>query len=150
MSIWGKILGGTAGFAIGGPLGAILGVMAGNIYDKSKKKSFNFQSISNQQKQSIFALSVIILSAKLAKADGVVTKDEISAFKEKFRISENDMSHVGKIFNEAKKTSYGFENIAKQVSDLFYDNSLILEELLSNLFYIAEADGVISKEELSY
>tara|TARA_Y100000590_G_scaffold254060_1_gene285362 strand:+ start:2581 stop:3309 length:729 start_codon:yes stop_codon:yes gene_type:complete len=150
MSIWGKILGGTAGFAIGGPLGAILGVMAGNIYDKSKRKSFNFHSISNQQKQSIFALSVIILSAKLAKADGVVTKDEISAFKEKFRISEKDMSQVGKIFNEAKKTSYGFENIAKQVSDLFYDNSLILEELLSNLFYIAEADGVISKEELSY
>ena len=37
MSIWGKIIGGTAGFAIGGPFGAILGVMAGSIYDKSKK-----------------------------------------------------------------------------------------------------------------
>ena len=35
MSVWGKIIGGTAGFALGGPLGAILGVMAGNFYDKS-------------------------------------------------------------------------------------------------------------------
>ena len=87
MSIWGKIIGGTAGFALGGPLGAILGVMAGNIYDKSKKTSFKFQSIPNQQKQNIFALSVIILAAKLAKADGVVTKDEIEVFKEKFKIT---------------------------------------------------------------
>ena len=42
MSIWGKIIGGTAGFALGGPLGAIIGVMAGNVYDRSKKTSFNF------------------------------------------------------------------------------------------------------------
>ena len=86
MSIWGKIIGGTAGFALGGPLGAILGVMAGNVFDKSKKTKFNFNQISNQQKQNIFALSIIILSAKIAKSDGVVTKDEIIAFKEKFKI----------------------------------------------------------------
>ena len=82
MSIWGKIIGGTAGFALGGPLGAVLGVMAGNVFDKSKKRKFNFNQISNQQKQNIFALSIIILSAKIAKSDGVVTKDEIIAFKE--------------------------------------------------------------------
>mgnify|MGYP001322184847 CR=1 FL=1 len=150
MSIWGKIIGGTAGFALGGPLGAILGVMAGNIFDRSKKSNFNFQTISNNQKQNIFALSIIILAAKLAKSDGVVTKDEIFAFKDKFKISENDMKQVGKIFNEAKKTSYGYENIAKQVGDLFQDNLIILEELLNNLFYIAEADGNISNEELVF
>ena len=150
MSIWGKIIGGTAGFALGGPLGAILGLMAGNIYDKSKKKSFKFHEIPNQQKQSIFALSVIILAAKLAKTDGVVTKDEIFAFKEKFKISSTDMEQVGKIFNEAKKTSYGFETIAKQVGSLFQNNLVILEELLNNLFYIAEADGEISEKELIF
>ena len=150
MSIWGKIIGGTAGFALGGPLGAILGVMAGNIYDKSKKTSFKFHEIPNQQKQSIFALSVIMLSAKLAKADGVVTKDEIEAFKEKFRISSTEMEQVGKIFNEAKKTSYGFEKIAQQVGSLFQNNHVVLEELLNNLFYIAEADGKISEEEIIF
>ena len=132
MSIWGKIIGGTAGFALGGPLGAILGVMAGNIYDRSKKTSYKFHEIPNQQKQSIFALSVIILAAKLAKADGVVTKDEIEAFKEKFRISSTEMEQVGKIFNEAKKTSYGFEKIAQQVGSLFQNNHVVLEELLND------------------
>ena len=150
MSIWGKIIGGTAGFAIGGPFGAILGVMAGNLYDRSKKTSFRYQQIPHQQKQSIFALSVIILAAKLAKADGVVTKDEIEAFKEKFRISSTEMKQVGKIFNEAKKTSYGYEKIAEQVGQLFSNNKIVLEELLNNLFHIAEADGKISKNELNF
>ena len=61
MSIWGKIIGGTAGFALGGPLGAILGMMAGNVFDRSKNKSYNFHQVSNQQKQNLFALSIIIL-----------------------------------------------------------------------------------------
>jgi len=150
MSIWGKIIGGTAGFALGGPIGAILGVMAGNVYDKSQKKNYNFHQITNQQKQNIFALSVIILSAKIAKSDGIVTKDEIYAFKEKFKISSKDMEHVKKIFNEAKKTPYGYENIAQQVSQLFSENKIVLEELLNNLFYIAEADGNISENELNF
>ena len=148
MSIWGKIIGGTAGFALGGPIGAILGVMAGNIFDKSKKSRFNFNQISNNQKQNIFALSIIILSAKIAKSDGVVTKDEIEAFKEKFNIPKEEISQVSKIFNEAKKSTYDFKNVADQVGQLFLDNKILLEELLNNLFYIAEADGNLSINEI--
>ena len=150
MSIWGKIIGGTAGFALGGPLGAILGVMAGNVFDKSKKTKFNFNQISHQQKQNIFALSIIILSAKIAKSDGKVTKDEIEAFKEKFKIPKDELSQVSKIFNEAKKSKFGYEKIADQVGTLFFDNKLLLEELLNNLFYIAEADGNISVNEIDF
>ena len=148
MSIWGKIIGGTAGFALGGPLGAILGVMAGNIYDRSKKTNLNFNQTSNKQKQNFFALSIIILSAKIAKSDGVVTKDEIIAFKEKFKIPPTEMSQVAKIFDEAKKSKFGYEKIADQIGMLFSDNKLILEELLNNLFFIAEADGNISVNEI--
>ena len=150
MSIWGKIIGGTAGFAIGGPLGAILGVMAGNVFDKSKFKKINNLNLSNEQKQNIFALSVIILSAKIAKSDGVVTKDEIVAFKEKFKIPSNEINNVSRVFNEAKKSTYGYEKIAEQIGILFSDNKILLEELLNNLFYIAEADGNISNQELVF
>ena len=98
MSVWGKVIGGAAGFALGGPLGAMMGVMAGSIYDKSRKsrksssahqgipnQQKQYQEISSEEKQHIFALSVITLTAKLAKADGVVTQDEIEVFKEKFK-----------------------------------------------------------------
>ena len=148
MSIWGKIIGGTAGFALGGPIGAILGIMVGGTLDKTAKRFSNSNQIPHNQKQNIFALSVIILSAKIAKADGQVTKDEIYAFKEKFRISDDEMPEVGKIFNEAKKSTEGYKEIANQVGLLFVDNKILLEELLNNLFYIAESDGDTSVNEI--
>ena len=56
MSIWGRVIGGAAGFALGGPIGAILGVMAGGAFDRrsKSKSSFNFNRINNNQKQQIF------------------------------------------------------------------------------------------------
>ena len=148
MSIWGKIIGGTAGFALGGPIGAILGVMVGGSFDRKSKNFSNSNQIPHQHKQNIFALSIIILSAKIAKADGHVTKDEIYAFKDKFNIPESEMSEVGKIFNEAKKSKEGNKKIANQIGSLFSDNNLLLEELLNNLFYIAESDGDTSDSEI--
>ena len=148
MGIWGKIIGGTAGFALGGPIGAILGVMVGGSFDRTARRFSKNDKIPHQNKQNIFALSIIILSAKIAKADGEVTKDEIFAFKDKFNISENEMSQVGKIFNEAKKSKEGYKEIANQVGLLFSDNKILLEELLNNLFYIAESDGNTSVYEI--
>ena len=151
MSIWGKILGGAAGFALGGPLGAIIGIMAGSAFDKKKSRaSFNYKNIDQNQKQQIFTLSFIVLSAKLAKSDGQVTKDEINAFKEKFNVPKSELSKVGKIFNEAKKDVYGYKQIADQIGILFQDNKILLEELLNNLFYIASSDGNISINEVNF
>ena len=150
MSIWGRIIGGAAGFALGGPIGAILGVMAGGAFDRRSrsKSSFNFNKIDNNQKQQIFTISFIILSAKLAKSDGQVTDDEIRAFKEKFKVPKSELNKVAKIFNEAKKDSYGYKEIANQVGNLFSDNKILLEELLNNLFFIAASDGNISVDEV--
>ena len=116
MSIWGRVIGGATGFALGGPIGAILGVMAGGAFDRRSKSrsSFNFNQINNNQKQQIFTLSFIILSAKLAKSDGQVTDDEIRAFKDKFKVPKSEISKVAKIFNEAKKDAYGYKQIANQ------------------------------------
>ena len=148
MSIWGRLLGGAAGFALGGPIGAILGVMAGSAFDRKKQSSFNFSQISQEQKQQIFTISFIVLSAKLAKSDGQVTNDEIQAFKEKFNVPKSELSKVGKIFNEAKKDVYGYKQIADQVGLVFANNKILLEEMLNNLFFIAASDGEISLKEV--
>mgnify|MGYP001483416695 CR=1 FL=1 len=150
MSIWGRLIGGATGFALGGPIGAIIGVMAGSAFDRRSKprSNFNFNRINNNKKQQIFTLSFIILSAKLAKSDGQVTEDEIRAFKEKFKVPKSEMNKVAKIFNEAKKDTYGYKKIANQVGNLFSENKLLLEELLNNLFYIAASDGNISISEI--
>lgn len=84
MSIWGKLLAGTFGFALGGPIGALLGVIAGHSVDKIRSQSDTYQE-GIQSTQEVITVGVIILAAKLAKADGQVTADEVSAFKENFK-----------------------------------------------------------------
>ena len=78
MTIWGKIIGSATGFALGGPIGALLGGAAGHALDKFKIKEKLPEELA--LKQIGFTIGVIVLSAKMAKADGNVTKSEIEAF----------------------------------------------------------------------
>ena len=146
MSIWGSLLGGVIGFSLGGPFGALLGsFLGGKISRISSSSSFT----SQQNSQQIFALSLIILSAKLSKADGRVSKEELIAVKDKLQIPDSEIDQVAKIFNKAKDESTGYEPYAKQISEIFKGNQNVLEEVINILFYIAEADGHVSNEEES-
>jgi len=154
MSIWGKVIGGVTGFSVGGPLGAILGVAAGHAYDKSQQEMSDpsgFQGGFNQQsKQVAFTTAIIVLGAKMAKADGRVTPDEVKAFKQVFQIPASEMSAVGRVFDEAKQEATGVEPYAKQIADMFRFQPQVLEELLGGLFHIAKADGVIHPKEIEF
>ena len=146
MSIWGSLLGGVIGFSLGGPFGALLGsFLGGKISNISSSNTFGNQ----QNSQQIFALSLIILSAKLSKADGRVSKEELIAVKDKLQIPDSEIDQVAKIFNKAKDESTGYEPYAKQISEIFKGNQNVLEEVINILFYIAEADGHVSNEEES-
>ena len=149
MSVWGKILGGAAGFALGGPLGALIGAVAGHAVDKMSGGTATAES-ADATKQIAFTIGVIVLGAKLAKADGQVTRDEVDAFKQVFRIPPEEMKNVGRVFDQARKNAGGYEPYAKQLARMFADNPAVLEELLGGLFHIARADGRITEEELGY
>ncbi len=148
MSIWGKILGGVGGFAIGGPIGALIGAFGGHAIDKYRAENSN--AGNNSDKSVAFTIAVVVLGAKMAKADGIVTKDEISAFREVFLIPPDEMKNVSRLFNQARKDSSGFEPYAKQVAGLFKDQPQVLEELLWCLTHIAKADGNIHPAELDF
>ncbi len=149
MSVWGKILGGAAGFAIGGPLGAILGTVAGHAVDKMRDSTREAPG-DDATRRVAFTIGVIVLGAKMAKADGVVTKDEIGAFKEVFDIPQEELQNVGRLFNQARRDARGFEPYARQIARLFRHNPAVLEELLGGLFHIARADRKITPDELDY
>ena len=149
MSIWGKIIGGVAGFAIGGPLGAIMGTVAGHAYDK--RKTGDAATLGRAgTRQVAFTTAVIVLSAKMAKADGQVTRDEVDAFKELFDIPTGEMKDIGRLFDEAKKDAGGFEPYAEQIAMMFASQPAVMEELLGGLFHIAKADGVVHPNELNF
>ena len=144
MSIWGSLIGGMIGLSLGGPFGMLLGSIIGSKVSRSKGQGF--KSFVNPQQ--VFALSLIVLSAKLSKADGNVSKEELIAVKDKLRIPDNEIEQVGKIFNKAKEESSGYEPYAKQISEIYKQNLNVLEEVINILFYIAEADGEVSPKEL--
>ena len=149
MSIWGKLIGGAAGMALGGPIGAILGIAAGHGVDKVRKfdASESNKNFSNDQKEQIFATSVIAISAKLAKADGKISKSEILAFKKIFEFPAEDEKAISNIFNSAKENIDDYKDIAEQVYKVFKSDRGLLFELLNSLFSIAYADGELHPKE---
>jgi DnaJ like chaperone protein len=151
MSIWGKIIGGVAGFAAGGPLGAIAGTAFGHAVDRQRsQKTSEFKLENLQTRQATFTVAVIVLSAKMAKADGHVTRDEVDAFKRIFEIPENEASDVGQLFNEARQDAEGYEPYAKQIGEMFIHDQAVRENLLGGLFQIALADGIVHPKELQF
>ena len=145
MAIWGSIIGGMLGFSIGGPFGMLLGSLIGGKMSRARS-SAGFRSFA--QPQQIFALSLIVLSAKLSKADGQVSREELIAVKDKLKIPDSELDQVGKIFNKAKEESTGYEPYARQIAEVYKGNLNIMEEVINTLFYIAESDGNVSDKEL--
>jgi DnaJ like chaperone protein len=89
-----------------------------------------------------FTIAVIALGAKMAKADGQVTKDEVSAFRQVFHIPEHEEANAARVFNLARSDVAGFDGYAKQITNLFGQGDPMLVDVLDGLFQIAMADGV--------
>ncbi len=148
MSIWGKIAGVAAGFALGGPIGALVGGVAGHFaVDHEKAGSGEGKS---QSDQVAFTVGVIALGAKMAKADGVVTADEVIAFKEVFKVPEGEMKNVARVFDLAKQDVAGYEAYADQLARIFRNNKDLLRDVIEGLFHIAKADGIIHPNEEAF
>ena len=146
-SVWGKIIGGVGGLALGGPIGALVGAVAGHMVDKARSQT---GEPDDATKSVAFTIVTIALGAKMAKADGVVTRDEVDAFKQVFRVPPEETANVARVFDQARKDSRGFEPYARQVAGMFAENPSVLEELLYCLTRIARADGVMHPAEIDY
>lgn len=95
-----------------------------------------------------FAIAVIALGAKMAKADGQVTKDEVAAFREVFTIPQGEEKNAGRLFNLARTDVAGFEDYARKIKAMYGDDDTApLCELMQGLFHIAMADGVYHPNE---
>jgi DnaJ like chaperone protein len=100
--------------------------------------------------QVAFTVGVIALGAKMAKADGVVSEREIAAFKQVFRVSDEELPNVARVFNMAKRDVAGFDTYARQLARLFKDRKEVLENVLDDLFHIAKADEIVHPDELAF
>ena len=142
MSIWGKLAAAATQLSIGGPIGALLGGGVGHdVLDRDRKQD------GPAENPVAFTVGVIALSAKMAKSDGIVSKDEVNAFREAFKVSDVDMKQAARVFNLAKQDVGGYEACAEQLVTVFKGNRKLLEDVLEGLFHIAKADEALHPQE---
>lgn len=137
MTVWQKISGlatavGDAGGSLLSELGGVLGL---NRHD------------GEPQKDIAFTIGVIALSAKMAGADGAVSRLETDAFRQVFQFDADQAGHVEQVFNLAKQDVIGFDGYADQIASLLKNDRKLLQHVLEGLLYIAAADGALHPSE---
>ena len=124
MSIWKRISDALSALAQGEGLSAV------------------FEKLRTPPERTIgFTIAVIALGAKMAKADGLVTRDEVTAFRQVFHIPASETQNAARVFDLARKDVAGFDLYAARIRDMFGAGHQALVDLLEGLFYIAVADG---------
>jgi len=147
--IWGKVIGAIAGFVLGkGPLGLLAGLAAGQWVDIVLER--RFPNREAKRRKDVFLTAVTCLSAKLAKVDGPVSREEVDAFKAQFRFRSEDKSAVARLFDQAKLDPSGFEPYARSLAENFAAEPFLLAELFGALFRIAAVDGGPNDAELRF
>lgn len=140
MTVWQKIsdLAGAVGDAGGGLLGDLAHV-------------FGLERGAGEPENDVaFTIGVIALSAKMAKADGVVSPLEVEAFKKIFQASPDELANVERMFNLAKQDVAGYQAYADQIAKLLQDRKKLLQDVLEGLLHVATADGMLHPKEDEY
>ncbi|WP_230530973.1 TerB family tellurite resistance protein [Microvirga roseola] len=144
-SIWGKLGGAGIGLALGGPIGALLGGVAGHVLVDREGAPFG-----KPPRDVIFTMGLVALAAKMAKADGVVVDVEVKAFEQIVEVPPAEHPRVKRLFELAMQTSDGFEAYARQIREEFKDEPALLEDVVDGLFHIAKADEAVHEAEYIY
>lgn len=131
MSLWSRIADAIAALASGEGLSVV--------FDRLRASSKAETSVG-------FTIAVIALGAKMAKADGLVTKDEVAAFRQIFAIPREEEAHAARVFNLARQDVAGFDAYARKIRAMFTnaappENRQVLIDLMEGLFHVAVADG---------
>ncbi len=112
-----------------------------------------FEGDPETRRKVAFSVAMIALSAKMAKADGIVTEKEVAAFRDVFQYPEDQAQNVARLYNLARQDVAGYEAYAEKLSALCASGEAdcpMLENIVDGLFHIATADGALHDKELAF
>ena len=158
MSWFGKLTFGSLGLFLGGPLGAIAGAALGH-HLIDKRGNFTKRAIHTtqeptlgyaEQTQAAYFISLFSILGKLAKIDGVVSREEIGVvenFINTLPVQGREKQFARQVFKEAKNSTYSIEDFAIQLYQATKQQPAVLLSFLDLLFQIAAADGTLHTAE---
>lgn len=160
MGWFGKLTFGSLGLFFGGPLGAIAGAALGHhLIDKKQGISARTYGAPQEpriayaeQTQAAYFVSLFSILGKIAKIDGMVTRDEIAVvhkFINGLQIPETEKQFAKQVFNEAKDSEYSLEDFAVQLYRATMNHPNILLSFVDLLFRVVAADGIFHPAEES-
>src|SRR5918994_2045521 len=144
MSIWDRI---------GEFVARVTATAATGVADVVEAVRTIFEGDAELRRRVSFSIAMIALSAKMAKADGIVTQDEIRAFQQIFSVPTKETRNVARLYDLAQADVAGFEAYAERMARLCGSgrpNCAMLEDVLDGLFHIAKADGLLHEREGLY
>jgi len=154
MGFLGKVIGGTIGFAMAGPLGAIAGAALGHAFDSGGQTYYRTERArlsAGEEAQFTFFVAAFSMLAKLVKADGQVSKEEIKAV-ENFMVYDLNLNPESKrlatnIFHTAIDSPDNFNAFAGQFYNQFRSQYQMLDLMIDILLRVSVADGTLSPNE---
>lgn len=148
MSTWNKWIFGGLGWALGGPIGGIIGFALGSITEEGAKQ-FSTAEDGRSVLPNDFSAALLVLCAAVMKADQRVLRSELefvrAFFNRQFGPALTNERML--ILREILKQEIAIGQICAQIK-MHVDPSSRLE-LIHLLFGVATADGEVSQAELN-
>ncbi len=154
MSWWGKIVGGAFGFALGGPLGALLGVAFGHNLDRGLGKFTVLEGglgeASNERIQMAFFTATFAVMGHIAKADGEVSRDEIemaNQVMERMNLKDEQRKLARDLFKQGRDDTFPLDEVLEQFRQECHRRTTLLRMFMEIQISAAHADGDYSSSE---
>jgi len=148
MAGWTKWLWGGLGWAVGGPLGGIIGFALGAI-GETQQAAMQGSSHSRTMPGD-FGSAMLVLFGALMRADNKLLKQELE-FVKRFFVQQFGVDYAKErmlLFREILKQNYDIKPVCEQIrNNLDYSSRLQLVHLLYGL---AAADGDMHEEEITF
>ncbi|MDI9819084.1 MULTISPECIES: co-chaperone DjlA [unclassified Legionella] len=152
---WGKLIGAFFGYLIGGPAGALFGILIGNFFDRGIIEHFtrphwHYHKEKRKAVQKIFFQATFSVMGHIAKADGRVSEQEIEMAKtlmDEMRLGREQKTQAKRFFSEGKAANFDLGNIISLLQQVCHDNRELLK-LFIDIQYRAAQSGGLSPEKI--
>jgi len=151
MSWWGKIIAGGAGFLVGGPIGAALGIAIGHGFDRGLEGiDRDFGDEQQERIQTAFFTATFTVMGHLAKIDGQVSQHEIDMARHtmaQMELSPEQQEAAMRLFNQGKAADFDLDGVLQQFHDECLRRRTLVQMFIEIQIQTVMADGELHQRE---